>query len=315
MIGWIALAGIIVRNSILLVDFINLELKAGEPLEHQVTDPTEYYTHSGNVLLDRIFGANLREYPGGTDFDAAMEDVAEEVRKAGGKPYIIPGGASNPVGALGYVNCAIEMLGQFEEQDLDVSHIVTATGSAGTQGGLIVGLRAMQSDIPLLGIGQQRRAAVVEEDQVHRLGPVALAGLAGAAAVDVPLTMWLGQNSWPAFAEIMGRSLFAGEGPGGGDPAVDFTDDGVAPGVGAGVPLRSYAEVAEARDALAREMTAELGFPVEAADDAEPEGGEQAQGLLAGLEQAGDRTHDETEDEKADDVDDHERSRVRISSR
>ena len=45
------------------------------------------------------------------------------------------------------------MLGQFEEQDLDVSHIVTATGSAGTQGGLIVGLRAMQSDIPLLGIG------------------------------------------------------------------------------------------------------------------------------------------------------------------
>ena len=130
-----------------------LGLKCEVLLEHRVTDPTEYYTHSGNVLLDRIFGANLREYPGGTDFDAAIEKVAEEVRKGGGKPYIIPGGASNPVGALGYVNCAIEMLGQFEERGVDVSHIVTATGSAGTQAGLVVGLKAMESKIPLLGIG------------------------------------------------------------------------------------------------------------------------------------------------------------------
>ena len=81
-------------------------------LEHRVTDPTEAYAHSGNVFLDQIFGANLREYAGGTDFDVAMEEVAEEVRAAGGKPYIIPGGASNTVGALGYVNCAIELLEQ-----------------------------------------------------------------------------------------------------------------------------------------------------------------------------------------------------------
>ena len=130
-----------------------LGLKCEVLLEHRVSDPSEYYTGSGNVLLDRIFGANLREYPGGTDFDAAMAEVADEVRAAGGTPYIIPGGASNRVGALGYVNCAIEMLGQFEQQGLDVGHIVTATGSAGTQGGLIVGLKAMESSIPLLGIG------------------------------------------------------------------------------------------------------------------------------------------------------------------
>ncbi|MDJ0812883.1 MAG: D-cysteine desulfhydrase [Woeseiaceae bacterium] len=130
-----------------------LGLRCEVLLEHRVTDPSIYYTDSGNVLLDRIFGANLREYPADTDFDAAMDDVAEEVRAAGGKPYIIPGGASNPVGALGYVNCVIEMLGQFEEQNLDVGHIVTATGSAGTQGGLVVGLKALESAIPLLGIG------------------------------------------------------------------------------------------------------------------------------------------------------------------
>ena len=130
-----------------------LGLKCEVLLEHRVTDPSEYYTGSGNVLLDRIFGANLREYPGGTDFEAAMEQVADEVRAGGCKPYIIPGGASNRIGALGYVNCAVELLGQIEERDLDVSHIVTATGSAGTQAGLVVGLKAMASEIPLLGIG------------------------------------------------------------------------------------------------------------------------------------------------------------------
>lgn len=130
-----------------------LGLKCEVLLEHRVAHPSEPYANSGNVLLDKIFGANLREYPGGTDFEQAMSDVAGEVRAAGGKPYIIPGGASNKVGALGYVNCALELLDQIEYQSLDIGHIVTATGSAGTQGGLIVGLKAMQSDIPLLGIG------------------------------------------------------------------------------------------------------------------------------------------------------------------
>ncbi|HSG58899.1 MAG TPA: D-cysteine desulfhydrase [Woeseiaceae bacterium] len=122
-------------------------------LEHRVTDPTEAYRNSGNVLLDRIFGAKLREYPGGTDFDQALAEVADEVAAAGGRPYIIPGGASNAVGALGYVNCASELLTQIGKAKLDVGHIVTATGSAGTQAGMIVGLKAMQSEIPLLGIG------------------------------------------------------------------------------------------------------------------------------------------------------------------
>ena len=137
-------------------------------LEHRVKDPSEAYATSGNVLLDKIFGANLREHPGGTDFDAAMKDVADEVMASGGKPYIIPGGASNKVGALGYVNCAIELLEQIDEQGLDIGHIITATGSAGTQGGLIVGLKAMRSDIPLLGIGVNipREA---QEEKVYKL--------------------------------------------------------------------------------------------------------------------------------------------------
>ncbi len=132
-------------------------------LEHRIVDPSELYSNSGNVLLDRIFGANLREFDKGTDFDAAMEGVADEVRARGGVPYIVPGGASNPVGALGYVGCGEELLQQFDEQNLQIDHIVTATGSAGTHGGLVVGLRASGSDLPILGIGVNAPQDVQEE--------------------------------------------------------------------------------------------------------------------------------------------------------
>lgn len=145
-----------------------LGLKCEVLLEHRVTNPTELYRTSGNVLLDRIFGANLREYDAGTDFDAEMKRVAIEVSAAGGSPYIIPGGASNPVGALGYVGCGEELLQQCDEQDVRFDHVVTATGSAGTQAGLVVGLRGSGSDLPVLGIGV-RVPQDVQEERVYKL--------------------------------------------------------------------------------------------------------------------------------------------------
>jgi len=137
-------------------------------LEHRVANPGDLYLNSGNVLLDRIFGANLREYPKGTDFDAEMARIADEVRAAGGRPYIIPGGASNPVGALGYVGCAEELLAQCDEGDMTFDRLVIATGSAGTHAGLAAGLRASGSDLPILGIGVNAPRDV-QEERVYRL--------------------------------------------------------------------------------------------------------------------------------------------------
>ena len=145
-----------------------LGLKCEVLLEHRVTNPTELYRSSGNVLLDRIFGANLREYDAGTDFDAEMENIAREISAEGGSPYLIPGGASNPVGALGYVGCGEELLQQCDEQDVRFDHIVTATGSAGTHAGLAVGLRGSGSDLPILGIGV-RAPKDVQEERVYKL--------------------------------------------------------------------------------------------------------------------------------------------------
>lgn len=132
-------------------------------LEHRVQQPSDVYSNSGNVFLDRIYGANLREYPAGTDFNAAMIEIADEVSAKGGTPYYVPGGASNAVGALGYVECGIELLSQCEQQELVLDHVVTATGSAGTHAGLAVGLRGSGSDLPILGFGVNAPQDIQEE--------------------------------------------------------------------------------------------------------------------------------------------------------
>ena len=121
-------------------------------LEHRTGSNDPGYLENGNVLLDRIFGANIRSVPAGTDMDAAMEGVAEEIRRNGGNPYIIPGGGSSPIGTLGYVNCAMELVGQANDRSLRIDHLVTATGSAGTQAGLLAGLEGTRSGVPVLGI-------------------------------------------------------------------------------------------------------------------------------------------------------------------
>ena len=84
--------------------------------------------------------------------DAALEESAEEIQKNGEIPYIIPGGGSNPTGALGYVNCAMELVGQLNDRGLKVDHLVTATGSAGTQAGIVAGMEGTRSGIPVMCI-------------------------------------------------------------------------------------------------------------------------------------------------------------------
>ena len=131
--------------------------------ENRVQDPDDAYLNSGNALLNRLLGAITHHYPKATDMNQAMSDLAEELRDQGKRPYIIPGGGSNPVGALGYVNCVLELLAQANEKGLVIDHLVHATGSAGTQAGLIVGLKAMHSAIPLLGIGVNAPQDLQEE--------------------------------------------------------------------------------------------------------------------------------------------------------
>ena len=126
------------------------------------------YLNSGNVFLDKIFGANIREIDKDSDVNIVMEKVVEELREQGEIPYIIPSGGSNPIGALGYVDCALEIIQQANESRLVIDHIIHATGSAGTQAGLISGLKAMSSGIPLLGMGVFAHKSYIEK-RVYKL--------------------------------------------------------------------------------------------------------------------------------------------------
>lgn len=118
---------------------------------------------SGNNFLFRLLGAeSITPVPGGTDLVKRMQQIADEVVAEGGTPYIIPGGGSNALGALGYVSCAEEILMQSFDAGLDVDHVVCASGSGGTHAGLVAGFHGNQSGIPITGISVRAEKAPQE---------------------------------------------------------------------------------------------------------------------------------------------------------
>ena len=128
----------------------------------QVDDLTEPdYHHSGNVLLNQLLGARLHTLPAGQDLDDAMALRAASLIEAGQVPYVMPVGGSNVIGAMGYVACGLELASQLREQSLEFDAIVVATGSAGTQAGLLAGLAMANLDVPVLGVTVSRSS----EDQ------------------------------------------------------------------------------------------------------------------------------------------------------
>jgi len=134
-------------------------------LEKRVTDFGEDYQRSGNILLDELLGGEIVAHlAAGTDMQQAMEALADELRGQGHNPYVIPGGGSNAIGALGYVACAQELLYQSSRQRLRIDHVVHATGSTGTQAGLVAGFTVSHSQVPVLGISVRAPQAKQEEN-------------------------------------------------------------------------------------------------------------------------------------------------------
>ena len=122
-------------------------------LEDRTGYEDDAYVYNGNVLLDQLHGSSISKRAADTDMNVAMQELAQQLRDDGKKPYIIPGGGSNEIGALGYVNAAIELITQANDQSLRIDHLVHATGSSGTQAGLVLGMEGMNSGIPVYGVG------------------------------------------------------------------------------------------------------------------------------------------------------------------
>jgi D-cysteine desulfhydrase len=118
---------------------------------------------SGNNFLYRLMGVEkIRVLDDGADLEAAMREEADELASDGRRGYVIPGGGSNALGALGYVACGEEILAQARDLGLEIDHLVTATGSGGTHAGLLTALWGNDSRIPITGISVRKP----ERDQI-----------------------------------------------------------------------------------------------------------------------------------------------------
>lgn len=168
-------------------------------LEDRVPGKGALYHSSGNVLLDRLLGAEILHYPEGEDeagADRALHARAEELRAEGRKPFVIPLGLENPPkGALGYMQCGREILTQ---DAAGFDHYVVASGSGATHAGLLAGLRVCGANAPVHGICVRRDA----EAQRARIGRLAV-----------------------LLGELLGEAVF-------GTADIDIWDGALAPGYG-----------------------------------------------------------------------------------
>jgi len=119
-------------------------------LEQRLKDPPESYLKSGNVFLDKLFGAEVKVCPKNESIEEYSEKLIKDMKSKGTNVYFIPGGGSNPIGALGYVECLNEIIK--DNKKYNFSQILHATGSSGTQAGLLAGRKYFNCDIPITGI-------------------------------------------------------------------------------------------------------------------------------------------------------------------
>lgn len=127
------------------------------------------YETSGNVMLDKLLGATVEIVERGTDLNAAMNERADRAKRAGRAPYIVPFGGSAPPGTFGYVDAALEILNQQNDAGITFDHVFQATGSGGTQAGLVCGFSTAGSSAPRLhGISVLAKGADYR-DKVLRL--------------------------------------------------------------------------------------------------------------------------------------------------
>ena len=163
-------------------------------IEERVPGSYDEAALGNNLLFDLMGAATVRMVKAGADLAEEMAVEAAAVKAAGGHPYVIVGGGSSPLGALGYAACAQEIMAQSFEMGVAFDRIVVASGSAGTHSGLVAGLVALNAGVPVTGINV-RRPRAEQEANVLRLaqGTAQLLGTPLPAADDiVALDAWVG---------------------------------------------------------------------------------------------------------------------------
>ncbi|MDQ2959443.1 MAG: pyridoxal-phosphate dependent enzyme [Candidatus Dormibacteraeota bacterium] len=150
---------------------------------------------TGNLLLDQLAGADIR-FTGEPDrgsVDLAIESLTAELAAAGRRPYALPRGGATGTGSLGYVCATLELLGQIAAARLTPTSLWLATGSCGTQAGLVAGAQWLRTGYEVIGVTVSRpveectaRVAALVGDAAAQLGLGAEAAVtaAGITVID-----------------------------------------------------------------------------------------------------------------------------------
>jgi D-cysteine desulfhydrase len=158
----------------------------------------------GNMRLHRWLGVDVRLTgdPDRSSVDAGIEAVAAELRAAGRRPYPVPRGGATPLGALGYVRASVELTAQLAALGERPSGLWLATGSCGTQAGLVAGAALTGAPYQVVGVTVSRPVPECRE-RVRALaaGAAALGGIAAGLPEPAVLGGWIGPGYGVASAE------------------------------------------------------------------------------------------------------------------
>ena len=143
-----------------------LNLKCLIILEQRLENAPKTYMNSGNVFLNKIFGAEIMICPKEKDVKDFAEEIMKNRKKNGEIPYYIPVGGTNEIGELGYIECMREII--LEQSKYNFSNIILATGSGGTHSGSIVGKTLYKSNINIIGISVKDKKKD-QEEKVYNL--------------------------------------------------------------------------------------------------------------------------------------------------
>lgn len=143
-----------VRQTAALAARLGMECHA--LLENPIGTSEDCYLHNGNRLLLDLFGTQMEEVAALDDPDAQLEGLAERLRSQGKRPYVLPVGGSNALGALGYVRAGVELARQVHALGERFAAVVVASGSAGTQAGLALALAHAMPELPVIGVTVSR---------------------------------------------------------------------------------------------------------------------------------------------------------------
>ncbi|MGK0736747.1 D-cysteine desulfhydrase [Yokenella regensburgei] len=154
-------------------------------LENPIGTTAENYLTNGNRLLLDLFNTQVEMCDALTDPTTQLDELATRLEAQGFRPYVIPVGGSNALGAMGYVECAMEIAQQCEGI-VSLSSVVVASGSAGTHAGLAVGLEHLMPEIELIGVTVSRKVAE-QKPKVVTLQQALASSLEMKASADIQL--------------------------------------------------------------------------------------------------------------------------------